>query len=55
MADQSQLIAERGAQMFPQLAAAEIERVRRFGQIRHYAKGDALVTTGQPGDGAARR
>jgi len=38
-------------QVFPILEAAEIERMRRFGTVRSYAAGDALVTTGEVGPG----
>ena len=35
-------------QAFPSLAAAEIERVRRFGEAQRYADGDMLFETGKP-------
>lgn len=38
-------------QTFPVLTAAEIERMRRFGEIRHYKDGDCLFETGKPGPG----
>src|SRR5918911_5495336 len=38
-------------QMFPVLAATEIERLRRFGEHRTYAKGERLVTTGEVSPG----
>src|SRR5262245_32669991 len=41
----------RRAQMFPQLDAAEIERMRRFGEKCAYAVGEALVRTGAVGRG----
>jgi thioredoxin reductase (NADPH) len=41
----------RRAQMYPLLAPAEIERVRRFGTPRHYARGEMLVRTGESGHG----
>ncbi|MET0744842.1 MAG: FAD-dependent oxidoreductase [Microvirga sp.] len=34
------------AHMFPKLSLAEIERIRRFGEARQYADGDALFVTG---------
>ena len=37
--------------MFPVLGAADIERIRRFGSVRHYARGDCLFTAGEPGPG----
>jgi thioredoxin reductase (NADPH) len=40
-------------QMFPTLEPADIERVRRFGEVRSFAAGDALVRVGQPGLGLA--
>src|SRR3954470_23504653 len=45
------IIDTRRAQMFPILADAEIERVRRFGETRSYAKGDALAKVGEVGSG----
>jgi thioredoxin reductase (NADPH) len=47
--------------MFPILAPAEIERMRRFGKTRSYRAGEALVEVGNAGLGltappaAARR
>jgi thioredoxin reductase (NADPH) len=38
-------------QTFPTLAVAEIDRLRRFGTLRHYADGDLLFEAGQPGPG----
>jgi thioredoxin reductase (NADPH) len=32
--------------MFPKLAPQEIDRLRRFGEVRHYAAGEALFVTG---------
>jgi thioredoxin reductase (NADPH) len=37
--------------MLPVLDASEIERVRRFGEVRNFAAGDALFTAGQIGFG----
>jgi thioredoxin reductase (NADPH) len=45
------IIDTRRAQMFPTLEAHEIERVRRFGEVRSYAAGDALARVGEVGDG----
>src|SRR5258705_11410710 len=39
-------IDTRREQMFPRLTPQEIDRIRRFGQVRHYAPGDALFVTG---------
>jgi thioredoxin reductase (NADPH) len=38
-------------QTFPTLSTEEIDRVGRFGAIRHYAHGEALFETGKPGPG----
>jgi thioredoxin reductase (NADPH) len=38
-------------QMFPTLSEADIDRLRRFGQVRRFAAGEALVRTGQQGMG----
>jgi thioredoxin reductase (NADPH) len=45
------IIETRRHQMFPTLERAEIERVRRFGEIRHYGAGEALAKVGQVGEG----
>ncbi|MET0138249.1 MAG: FAD-dependent oxidoreductase [Sphingobium sp.] len=45
------IIDTRSAQMFPTLATAEIERLRRFGELRSYPAGAELAKTGQVGDG----
>src|SRR6202022_1307085 len=37
--------------MFPKLAPHEIDRLRRFGKIRHYAPGEALFVTGDVAPG----
>ncbi|MGZ3171642.1 MAG: FAD-dependent oxidoreductase [Croceibacterium sp.] len=37
----------RGEQMFPTLAADEIDRIRRFGEVRTYAAGETVARTGQ--------
>jgi thioredoxin reductase (NADPH) len=41
----------RAAQMFPTLSEAEIERLRRLGEVRTFAAGEALATVGQTGLG----
>jgi thioredoxin reductase (NADPH) len=52
MADpQAKIIAERGAQMFPTLNAAELDRLKRFGTCSHFAAGEYLARTGEPGHG----
>ncbi len=38
-------------QTFPVLTAPEIERMRRFGELRRYAHGEALFESGKPGPG----
>jgi len=52
MADPAQsIIATRGAQMFPTLSAAEIARLRRFGEVRTWPAGAPLALVGEPGHG----
>ena len=52
MAYPSQSIVEhRRDQIFPRLDPAEIERVRRFGEVRSFAPGERLETVGQVGPG----
>ena len=41
----------RHEQAFPTLTPKEIERMRRFGEIRNYAHGEKLFETGKPGPG----
>ena len=41
----------RREQMFPTLEPAEIERLRRFGELRSYSAGEALVRVGDAGHG----
>lgn len=41
----------RRAQMFPRLQAAEIDRLRRFGQVIQAQPGEALATSGVPSPG----
>jgi thioredoxin reductase (NADPH) len=45
------IIETRRHQMFPRLERAEIERVRRFGEVRRYGAGEALAKVGQVGHG----
>src|SRR6202049_514922 len=47
------IIDARRHQMFPSLATAEIERLRRFGVLRSYGAGEALVKVGEVGPGLA--
>ena len=48
------IIDTRRDQMFPILELVEIERVRRFGTMRSYAAGEALMEVGKPGGGLSR-
>src|SRR5882724_10609177 len=41
----------RHAQTFPALTAHEIERMRRFGEVRRFGDGEALFETGKPSSG----
>ena len=50
MANQS-IIETRRYQMFPTLLPEEIERVRRFGETRSFAAGEALARVGEPAPG----
>jgi thioredoxin reductase (NADPH) len=45
------MLTPRYDQTFPSLTAAEIERMRRFGEIALYKDGDMLFETGKPGPG----
>jgi thioredoxin reductase (NADPH) len=45
------IIDTRRLQMFPTLERAEIERMRRFGEVRSYGAGEALAKVGEVGDG----
>jgi thioredoxin reductase (NADPH) len=45
------LIATRGAQMFPRLGDDELARLARFGRPRHYAAGETAVAVGEAGPG----
>ena len=58
MADLSSANLPRGAasftryeQTFPILTPHEIERIRRFGEVRRFRPGEALFETGKPGPG----
>jgi thioredoxin reductase (NADPH) len=46
-------IDTRGAQMFPTLSDADIERLGRFGERRSFAGGEALLQVGEAGHGLA--
>jgi thioredoxin reductase (NADPH) len=45
------IIETRRPQMFPILEPSEIERVRRFGEVRSYGAGEALAKVGEVGHG----
>ena len=45
------LINTRREQMFPTLEPAEVDRLRRFGEVRHFDAGAALVRLGEAGHG----
>src|ERR1700722_9841056 len=45
------IFATRRHQMFPTLERSEIERVRRFGEVRTYWAGEALAKVGEVGEG----
>ena len=45
------IIDTRSHQMFPILEPSEIERVRRFGEVRSYGAGEALAKVGDRGHG----
>src|SRR5258708_29306333 len=47
----STTIDSRNEQMFPKLAPAEIDRLCRFGEVRHYSPGEALFVTGNVAPG----
>jgi thioredoxin reductase (NADPH) len=44
---QQQLIATRGAQMFPRLSDEELARLARFGEPRSYRAGEKVVSVGE--------
>ena len=46
-----EIIATRGAQMFPVLSPAELDRLRRFGECRRYAQGAVLARAGEVAEG----
>src|ERR1700693_2793967 len=46
-------IDTRRGQMFPKLEAREIDRLRRFGDVRRYSAGEALFVTGEIAPGMA--
>jgi thioredoxin reductase (NADPH) len=42
---------QRFEQTFPTLTSAEIDRMRRFGELRSYSRGERLFEAGKPGPG----
>jgi thioredoxin reductase (NADPH) len=44
-------LATRMHQMFPELTCAEIDRLRRFGEVKHWQAGELLFETGHTGPG----
>ncbi len=44
-------LESRRAQIFPTLSSTEMQRLQRFGQMRTYAEGTALLTAGSPSPG----
>jgi thioredoxin reductase (NADPH) len=50
-APSSAALASRLQQMFPVLSAAEIDRVRPFGEVRRFSPGEALSQAGRGGPG----
>jgi thioredoxin reductase (NADPH) len=51
MALRPTILEQRGEQMLPVLDVSEIERVRRFGECRSFATGEALATIGHVSPG----
>ena len=52
MSDQPPSIRDtRSEQMFTALTPAQVDRLRRFGEVRRYAEGDYLVRVGETGHG----
>src|SRR5882757_2435083 len=50
-AGQNSFAFPRLEQTFPTLTSHEIERMRRFGELRSYQHGETLFETGKPGPG----
>jgi thioredoxin reductase (NADPH) len=46
-----QLFDNRWDQIFPRLSCAELDRLRRFGELREYRSGERLVSAGEQGHG----
>jgi thioredoxin reductase (NADPH) len=48
---QNSVLDSRREQMFPHLAASDIERIRRYGVVRGFASGDCVARAGETGRG----
>lgn len=53
MVDQTSTIETRRHQMFPHLDDRDIARLRRFGEVRRFADGEAIMKAGQVAQGMA--
>jgi thioredoxin reductase (NADPH) len=51
MGDIDSALESRLSQIFPVLEPEDVYRLRRFGELRNYADGEALFLTGEPGPG----
>lgn len=51
MADTPSLLETRRHQMFPHMEERDIERLRRFGEIRHFSDGEVIMKAGELGPG----
>jgi thioredoxin reductase (NADPH) len=47
----SSILETRRDQILPRMDATDIERARRFGEVRHFATGEALAKIGEVGVG----
>jgi thioredoxin reductase (NADPH) len=53
MAETTSVLETRRDQMFPQLDDHDIARLRRFGEVRHFVNGDAIMKAGEIAPGLA--
>ena len=53
MADTTSVLETRRHQMFPHLDDHDFSRLRRFGEVRHFAPGAAIMKAGEVADGLA--
>lgn len=51
MSDKSSILVTRRDQMFPVLTQAEIDRLRRFGEVHRFAEGEMLARAGEQAPG----